>query len=188
MNIGVVRQPSPDHPPDALLDTLRRLGWEPAVLSVQDLNLAAREAALAVAVVDWPDDQPDWLRSICERMAVVTLHAPLGSEGVAASAQVGAIAAFDASTAPVAWVPSLPIWVATQSQRIAAARREREQRGSISDARTISAAVGMLAQRHGVTIDQAFAQLRNQARAQRKRLELAASDILEAHKGSLARI
>lgn len=187
MNIGVVRHPSPEHAHEALLDTLRRLGWNPTSLSVQELNLAAREDGLPAAIVGWPDDQPDWLRAVCDRMAVVTLHRPLGSDGIAAAAQVGAIAAFDAAADAAAWAPSLPIWVALQSQRIAALRRDKEQRGSLADARTISAAVGMIAQRHGLTIDQAFAQLRNQARAQRKRLEIAAADILDAHKDSLGR-
>lgn len=187
MNIGVVRRTSVDEDQDPLFEVLRRFGWQPQALTVQSLNIAAREDALAGAVVEWPDEQPDWLKGVCDRMAVVTLHTGLNPEDARTASSVGVVACFDGGLDPGAWVPSLAPWVAMQTQRLATLRREREQRGTLADARAISAAVGLLAQRHQTTIDQAFATLRNQARAQRKRLEVAANEILDAHKDAIGR-
>jgi hypothetical protein len=187
MNIGVVRRQSVDEAVDPLYESLRRFGWTPLTLTVQSLNIMARDEGLTAAVVDWPEDQPDWLRGVCDRMAVVTLHPHLGLPEAAAAAGVGAVASFTGEVSPEVWVPSLANWVALQMQRLATLRREREQRGTLADARAISAAVGLLAQRNQVTIDQAFATLRNQARGQRKRLEVAANEVLDAHKDAVGR-
>jgi hypothetical protein len=184
-HLGVVRRHPVDETIDPLFETLRRYGWGPMPLTVQGLNIMARDEGLTAAIVDWPDEQPDWLKGVCDRMTIVTLHASMGPAEAAASAAIGSAACFAVTADPAIWVPSLASWIALQSQRLALQRREREQRGTLADARAISAAVGLLAERNKVTIDQAFATLRNTARGQRKRLEIAANDILDAHKEAI---
>jgi response regulator NasT len=97
-------------------------------------------------------------------------------------------AALDAGVSAVALLPlplesawlllNLPLWAQRHREARTLRRTESELLEALQSGRRISNAVGMLAERHGITVDEAFNRLRNQARASRQRTEELAQGIL----------
>jgi response regulator NasT len=73
----------------------------------------------------------------------------------------------------------LPIWVQRHREAVTLRAREAELLAALQCSRHISSAVGMLAERHHLSTDEAFHRLRQQARARRQRTEDVALGILD---------
>lgn len=78
----------------------------------------------------------------------------------------------------VSLLASLPLWVQRHRESSALRMAEADLLAALLSSRRISSAVGMLAERHGISIDEAFNRLRNQARANRQRTEELAKSIV----------
>lgn len=66
---------------------------------------------------------------------------------------------------------NLPLWVQRQHEARALRKAEADLLAALLSSRRISSAVGILAERHGISVEEAFNRLRNQARANRQRTE-----------------
>ena len=77
-----------------------------------------------------------------------------------------------------ALLANLPLWVQRHREAWSLRKAEADLLAALLSSRRISSAVGMLAERHGISIDEAFNRLRNQARARRQRTEDLAQGIV----------
>ncbi|WP_432492063.1 GAF and ANTAR domain-containing protein [Kineococcus auxinigenes] len=128
----------------------------------------------------WPELAP-----VAERRGVVAVHAqPL----VVAGRTIGALGLFQGREGPldpgelavVRVMASLGAVGITQLERVAAGQRVQEQLQRALDSRVVlEQAKGVLAERHRVSPEEAFAQLRAAARSQRRRLHDVARDVVE---------
>jgi AmiR/NasT family two-component response regulator len=73
---------------------------------------------------------------------------------------------------------SLPLWVRRHRESVALRMAEADLLAALLSSRRISSAVGMLAERHSISVDEAFNRLRSQARANRQRTEELAQHIV----------
>ena len=162
---------------------LASLGWQ--VRPLDGLEQALDPQALppdTPLVAEWQADGDELLARVCRHRPTVLLSRSPGPVQARQALGIGASALLDMAADPAWWAASLPLWIAQHAERRAARERDFEQRRAISDARSISAAVGLIAERENVSIDQAFGLLRTSARSQRRRLEQAAADEIAAHK------
>ncbi len=164
-------------------DYLANLGWQVKPLSGLEEALDPDSLPGSTPLVaEWLDDGDEMLARVCHHRPTVLLSRAPCPEKAQQAMGIGASALLDMSADPAWWAASLPLWMAQHAERRAARQRDHEQRQAIADARSISAAVGLIAERAHLSIDQAFAQLRSTARSQRRRLELAAADEIAAHR------
>lgn len=162
---------------------LASLGWH--VRPLEGLEQALDPDTLPLAtplVAEWQPEGEALLAKVCQHRPTVLLSRSPSPDQARQALGLGASALLDLGADPAWWAASLPLWMAQHAERRAARQRDAEQRQAIADARSISAAVGLIAERENISIDQAFALLRNGARSQRRRLELAAADEIAAHK------
>lgn len=181
-------------PTEELIDhgasALQRLpGWNAIPIACLQEVLRPGDRPFAALVCEWMPEHEGVLPRVCARLPTVLLAASPGPTQAQQALALGACALLNIGADPACWMPSLPLWIAQHAQqgrRRSAPAREQEPRGqALQESRTISAAVGMLAERDRLTIDQAFAQLRDQARSSRRRLEQTAAEVLAAHRSRL---
>lgn len=137
---------------------------------------APRSAAVALALIEL--DTAGSLRArgaLALAAELAALHRPVvfcvrqhEGAGQAAALAHGAFAYFVKPVAPALVLGCLPAWLA----RAAELRALRRERGSLLEAlrssRVVGTAVGILAERHRLTPEQAFDDLRRSARAERQ--------------------
>lgn len=185
--LGVwTRAGSPGPDVAGLAPRLVALGWTPVPHPAAALVAAARAGTVAAAIVPWPFDAPGSLTALAAWVPVVTLHRGLDAPGAAAAARHGAIAAFDVATDPAVWLPSLTLWIEQHAAGSPAPAATSAWGEADTRTQAISTALGLMGERYGLTIDQAFARLRMQARSTRRRLDETALAVLEDHERRVA--
>jgi two-component system, response regulator PdtaR len=91
---------------------------------------------------------------------------------------VGAMALLPANVDGKALSTSLRLWVARDKELKALREAESKLRDALSETRSVCHAVGVLAERHQLPLNEAFQMLRGHARGARKRMTDLARDIL----------
>jgi AmiR/NasT family two-component response regulator len=104
--------------------------------------------------------------------------APLAALAAALDAGVSAVALMPLPVEAAWLMLNLPLWVRWHREARSLRKSETDLLAALLSSRRISNAVGMLAERHGIPVDEAFNRLRNQARANRQRTEELAQGIL----------
>jgi len=149
---------------------------------------ATGQAALAAAAVELPDlalldvGLPDIdgiecagkLRQMKLQAPIIFLTAYGGAEFVARAIEQGAYAYL---VKPLAGNQLLPLVRTALSAALAGQEKEDRLLAALADSREISAAVGMLAERHGWPLDKAFDALRMMARSESRRIVDVAADV-----------
>jgi len=147
-----------------------------------------------IAALTAPDQRPDISLVDLDEMEDIGGTSPLGSidamripvvfvtRQVTPQRQdmclrIGAMALLPEDANPAALAASLRLWVDRDREMKALRASELRLQDALLDARCVSHAVGMMAERHNVPVATAFQLLRSQARAARKRIEEFAKEV-----------
>lgn len=178
MSLGVVVVVRPNHGlVSALNQALVSFGCE--VRTCHPLKADASQLSGASAVVVLLDENfepgaplPAWLVASSAALILVADGDPM--RWTDRAAELGAMALLTTPLDLTLLLASLRLWLAHHRERTASRVEKSGLRDAVLNSRRISAAVGILAERHGISLEQAFDILRSSARANRERIDAAA--------------
>ena len=175
-----------DRPQSELQDALQAAGHRVQRFAAQGLaHLGSVVPAPDVAIIDCeaiPDHAATLaVAELSQRIPVVLLTSQSEPWPSALGEDLRAVALLPHPVQTASLLASLPLWVQRHRESNALRIAEADLLAALLASRRISSAVGMLAERHGISIDEAFNRLRNQARANRQRTEELALGIVSGH-------
>jgi AmiR/NasT family two-component response regulator len=170
-------------PPSVLEAALQSAGHCVQRLPVQSLpHVGSFIPEPDVAIVDCESvTRPAAASAVAElsqRIPVVMLTAETAPRQPALHEDLRAAALLPHPVQTAALLANLPLWVQRHREALSLRANEADLMAALLSSRRISSAVGMLAERHGISIDEAFNRLRNRARANRQRTEELARGII----------
>jgi AmiR/NasT family two-component response regulator len=170
-------------PPTALETALQSAGHCVQRLPVQSLpHVGSFIPEPDVAIVDCESvNRPAAASAVAElsqRIPVVMLTAEPAHREPALHEDLRAAALLPHPVQTAALLANLQLWVQRHREAQTLRANEADLMAALLSSRRISSAVGMLAERHGISIDEAFNRLRSRARANRQRTEELARGII----------
>jgi AmiR/NasT family two-component response regulator len=166
---------------------LTRAGHQAQPFPAQALTqLSALTPPADIAIVDHAEAESAGAGSALSALAAVSSVMPvvLITSGIAPRhdlqrERVCAVALLPRPVDSATLLVSLPVWVQRHREAMALRAREAKLLSALQSSRQISTAVGMLAQRHHLSVDAAFERLRLKARSRRLRMADVAQGLLD---------
>lgn len=121
-----------------------------------------------------------WAAAVAALVPLVLLTRPKPSTDPADLSAVAAVAALPVPPDAGVFTASWPYWRLRHQQTLALRDSGQKLERALLDSRCISNAVGMVAERHGVSLADAFSLIRGHARSRRERVEQVARTIVDA--------
>jgi AmiR/NasT family two-component response regulator len=165
---------------------LQEAGCRLRMANVPELtSLSMNEGDIDICLLDL-DDMDDTgigshvhqLKSMASNVPIVLITKEVNPQRQQLCQRIGGMALLSHNVDVQALTTSLMLWVERDREMKALRSSELRLQEALAKARCVSHAVGVLAERHGISVNDAFQLLRTQARGARRRIEDVAQEVM----------